>query len=802
MRHKKGLHKRHSEKIPRRHTPIRSRRASLRVPSATENVIEVTDTALEVESANWATESKNVEQWDPKRKEMRQHVLNCLKENHVAIDENDLMLSENKYFLECEEVLKKPPSIRTVGDLQRLFGWIRQSNIGFFLKFSDDALLKLCRIMLVTTCEEKEIVFLQGDHGDRFCVVLSGAVAIVLRPDLLFEGDMLGPAECLDVLRQGSGFGEIALIDKAGIRTSSVVSLCKTKLLVISKDHYTEFIRHIEEDSQQPVVEFLRSLSIFSSLSDPAIFELSLRSKKIENFRRKSVIACEQVPQSHVYFIKSGEIGIFGLHEVPKDILVPSSRKTILRRQSVPNASTAHAPLSRPKSQLRGLIPRFGRQTTVDTDDQPASGLAQSAPTDTEKLAVARAAECIQLPLGMRRHLKEVVRIGAGSVCGIFGLLSRQIQLTQTGQAADSVFLYEIAESSVEAFAISVPDLLKVIRGASRKSLVELLCTEYKFRRSRLERLFTLSRSPSGIRKRGKVERKSPTGSLHRSSSRHQFERARELAKIFKRSHETHPYKWPALRKSKQQKSHRLPSYQSHPSRRLTQKESDTSCTETGRRRSFAQPDLSLPSPERRNVSEYANRSDFTKYGATSEQHSSYAVPQTAPTGGIRTRDLSDKSLSPRSLRRRSSSRSSASRNSVRPLAMGRDNIRSVSRIGRQLQAIQPGGKGKIAAKGRSGRRSSVPDNSRNWDHYRHGIHEFLERCEGIRRRSSHTPDYPHAQMVTAQTRAFPRMGRRHHSEPAGSVPSGIEPAVNPVMLGELRRLSRKGSFSSSINKH
>ena len=79
-----------------------------------------------------------------------------------------------------------------------------------------------------------EMLFREGDPGDRFYIVYSGAVEVLKeRP--------LGDHERLAVKRSGEAFGEMSLLNDAP-RSASVRALEPTELLVVSRDDFNALL--------------------------------------------------------------------------------------------------------------------------------------------------------------------------------------------------------------------------------------------------------------------------------------------------------------------------------------------------------------------------------------------------------------------------------------------------------------------------------------------------------------------------------------------------------------------------------
>lgn len=102
----------------------------------------------------------------------------------------------------------------------------RQLDIG-----AQKALLNLCDSR---TIKQGQLLFAQGDVGTAFYVVQSGSLEISV---LGGSGRKL----TLNVMSPGDCFGEIALLD-GGKRTATATAIADSKLLVMSKNRFTEAI--------------------------------------------------------------------------------------------------------------------------------------------------------------------------------------------------------------------------------------------------------------------------------------------------------------------------------------------------------------------------------------------------------------------------------------------------------------------------------------------------------------------------------------------------------------------------------
>ena len=110
------------------------------------------------------------------------------------------------------------------------------ARVGLFQELSGEVLTKLAHGMRREDVAGGNPVVLQGEHGDRFYVVLRGLLAV--------SSDGLGPRR---MLRPGDYFGEVALAMDMP-RTASVTALTPTTLASCDQATFDEFIRPLFSD--------------------------------------------------------------------------------------------------------------------------------------------------------------------------------------------------------------------------------------------------------------------------------------------------------------------------------------------------------------------------------------------------------------------------------------------------------------------------------------------------------------------------------------------------------------------------
>ncbi len=107
-------------------------------------------------------------------------------------------------------------------------------KVSLFEGLPDEDLGRVSGIVTGTSAEAGEVLFEEGDEGDSFFIVFSGAVEIVKRK----PG---GEEEKLAVRRAGEGFGEMALLNDAP-RSATARVTEPTQLLRVERSHFRELL--------------------------------------------------------------------------------------------------------------------------------------------------------------------------------------------------------------------------------------------------------------------------------------------------------------------------------------------------------------------------------------------------------------------------------------------------------------------------------------------------------------------------------------------------------------------------------
>lgn len=123
-------------------------------------------------------------------------------------------------------------STQTAPSLEQVVGLLQKVPIFQGLPHAD--LERIATLMRGRTAAPGEMVFGEGDPGDRFYIVHSGSVEVVKeRPR--------GENERLAIKRAGEGFGEMALLT-ASPRSATVRALEPTNLLYATREQFEELL--------------------------------------------------------------------------------------------------------------------------------------------------------------------------------------------------------------------------------------------------------------------------------------------------------------------------------------------------------------------------------------------------------------------------------------------------------------------------------------------------------------------------------------------------------------------------------
>lgn len=144
-------------------------------------------------------------------------------------------------------------------------------DTGFLANASPVLMAVLEEIASQTSLQKGKMLFSQGDTGDAFYVVTSGALEVSV---ISAEGRRLS----LCVMRQGEGLGEISLFDPSEVRTATATAIEPTELLRVDG----ETLRRKVASNPELAVELLRLAGrrmrwMSGQISEQALLPLAAR---------------------------------------------------------------------------------------------------------------------------------------------------------------------------------------------------------------------------------------------------------------------------------------------------------------------------------------------------------------------------------------------------------------------------------------------------------------------------------------------------------------------------------------------
>lgn len=126
-------------------------------------------------------------------------------------------------------------------------------KVGFFDTLTDNELKEILALAKQEDFREGDIIFNEGDGGDKLYVIIAGAVRISKHIPGIGE-------EALSVLRTGDYFGEMALIENI-TRTADAKAHEGSSVISISKEDLQSLMEQNREMGYKILTKFVETLS-------------------------------------------------------------------------------------------------------------------------------------------------------------------------------------------------------------------------------------------------------------------------------------------------------------------------------------------------------------------------------------------------------------------------------------------------------------------------------------------------------------------------------------------------------------
>ncbi|KAL4482469.1 hypothetical protein ABPG72_001445 [Tetrahymena utriculariae] len=169
-------------------------------------------------------------------------------------------------------------------------------------------------------CSRGDIVFKQGDQGDKFYLILRGQVKVVVS----VKRQLQIPQEKTDknkkvknekeeqleikVLKSGETFGELAIIDSKP-RGATIVCLEDCDFIVFEKNSFIKILKDQETQKLRNEINQLTKIYLFKDFSLNLLKNLYLLFS-VNNYQRGDVIYREGEESDKLYIIREGEFKI------------------------------------------------------------------------------------------------------------------------------------------------------------------------------------------------------------------------------------------------------------------------------------------------------------------------------------------------------------------------------------------------------------------------------------------------------------------------------------------------------------
>ncbi|OMJ92546.1 hypothetical protein SteCoe_4679 [Stentor coeruleus] len=233
----------------------------------------------------------------------------------------------NTNLIEILQILSTPIALRNLRMIQILVEMTK--SIGFFEQLIKDLgekmHFRICEFLNYEYHVMGEVLFKEGDKGDKFYIILQGKVQIVINYNSPNEDCQM---ESLAFLIEGSSFGELSLI-KNQPRFATAICHENTYLMVLYKEDYNRLLGHSFAKKLEEKIEFLHSLKVFSEWSKRSIEKLTFFFKQ-RHYKKKDLIYAKDDKADGAYIIIKGEIELTTITKSSNNKNLPRALKVAL----------------------------------------------------------------------------------------------------------------------------------------------------------------------------------------------------------------------------------------------------------------------------------------------------------------------------------------------------------------------------------------------------------------------------------------------------------------------------------------
>ncbi|KAA6420636.1 MAG: Cyclic nucleotide-binding domain containing [Trebouxia sp. A1-2] len=164
--------------------------------------------------------------------------------------------------------------------------------------------LELCKYMGHAAFAAGETIFKQGDTGEHFYIILTGAVDVSVHDDDAEKEDKV-----VAHLLAGASFGELALMQGHGQRRATCHCSQKTELFVVNIKDFKRILQPLQQDTLQSKIAFLQQVPMFQTLPASVVESLAVvLTEKV--LPPKTVVFYQGNEVEDLFFIQRGHIKV------------------------------------------------------------------------------------------------------------------------------------------------------------------------------------------------------------------------------------------------------------------------------------------------------------------------------------------------------------------------------------------------------------------------------------------------------------------------------------------------------------
>eukprot|EP00435_Cladocopium_sp_Y103_P024822 s116_g6.t1 len=227
-----------------------------------------------------------------------------------------------------------PPEQRSSEQIDVILSFVQ--DVAFFAELPQPQRRHLCQVISLETFPSKSKIFNMGDHGDKYYIILTGAVSVqTLVPTLGEDGEEEHmEMETVAHLKEGHGFGELALQDST-LRQATVTTTDYTEFLITTRDHYQQFASAEHRKFVAARARFLRQCprmmrAIQASEATEQEVKVMAQCLREKSLRGQDLLCKQGEPVEFMVLVRSGFLMKLHAVEVDRDRTEPSPNSSKL----------------------------------------------------------------------------------------------------------------------------------------------------------------------------------------------------------------------------------------------------------------------------------------------------------------------------------------------------------------------------------------------------------------------------------------------------------------------------------------